>query len=137
LCWRTSVALGLLYNQKIDTLTNSLFVQGSNGHADLRGKFYALNGSTTTTTSSPFICTVVANPDGSCPMAGLAPNPNPTTVTATTYNSGAKQFRILDAINWQSGLFGGQAHGWPHAGSPRTGPRPRRWRAATAACPPA
>jgi maltoporin len=106
----TSVALGLLYNQKIDTLTNSLFVQGSNGHADLRGKFYALNGSTTTTTSSPFICTVVPNADGSCPTAGLAPNPNPTTVTATTYNSGAKQFRILDAINWQSGLFGGQAY---------------------------
>ena len=106
---KTSVALGLLYNQKIDVLTNSLFVQGSNGHADLRGKFYALNGSTTTTTSSPFICTVTPNPDGSCPTSGLAPNPNPTTVTATTHNSGAKQFRILDAINWQSGLFGGQA----------------------------
>ena len=106
---KTSVALGLLYNQKIDVLTNSLFVQGSNGHADLRGKFYALNGSTTTTTSSPFICTVAPNPDGSCPTSGLAPNPNPTTLTATTYNSGAKQFRVVDAINWQSGLFGGQA----------------------------
>ncbi len=108
----TSVALGLLYNQKIDTLTNSLFVQGSNGHADLRGKFYALNGATTATQGSPFICTVVANADGSCPTAGLAPNPNPTgpTTTTYTYNSGAKQFRILDAINWQSGLFGGQAY---------------------------
>ena len=106
---KTSFALGALYNQKIGVLTNSLFVQGSNGHADLRGKFYALNGSTTTTTSSPFICTVTPNPDGSCPTAGLAPNPNPTTVTNTTFSSGAKQFRIVDAINWQSGPFGGQA----------------------------
>ncbi len=105
----TSEALGLLYNQKIGVLTNSLFVQGSNGHADLRGKFYALNGSATTTTSSPFICTVTPNPDGSCPTASIAPNPNPTTVTATTFSPGAKQFRIVDAINWQSGPLGGQA----------------------------
>ena len=106
---KTSFALGGLYNQKFGVLTNSLFVQGSNGHADLRGKFYALNGTKTTTTSSPFICTVTPNPDGSCPTSGLAPNPNPTTVTSTTSSPGARQFRIVDAINWQSGPFGGQA----------------------------
>jgi len=106
---QTSGALGLLYNQKFGVLTNSLFVQGSNGHANLSGKFYALNGTSTTATSSPFICTVTPNPDGSCPTSGLASNPNPTTVTSTTYSSGAKQFRIVDAINWQSGLLGGQA----------------------------
>jgi maltoporin len=106
---KTSLAAGALYNQKFGVLTNSLFVQASNGHADLRGKFYNLNGSTTTTTSSPFICTVTPNADGSCPTVSLAPNPNPTTVTTTTYNPGAKQFRIVDSINWQSGAFGGQA----------------------------
>ncbi|HEY9067982.1 MAG TPA: carbohydrate porin [Burkholderiaceae bacterium] len=108
---KTSGALGLLYNQKLGVLTNSLFVQGSNGHADLRGKFYALNGTTTTTTTtgSPFICTTTPNPDGSCPTANLAPNPNQTTTTSTVFNPGAKQFRIVDAINWQSGPFGGQA----------------------------
>ena len=106
---RTSGALGLLYNQKVGVLTNSLFVQGSNGHADLRGKFYALNGTTTTTTGSPFICTTTPNPDGSCPTANLAPNPNLTTATSTVFNPGAKQFRIVDSINWQSGPFGGQA----------------------------
>jgi maltoporin len=106
---KTSFAFGALYNQKIGVLTNSLFVQESNGHANLSGKFYNLNGQTTTTTSSPFICTVAENPDGSCPTQNLAPNPNPTTVTSTTFNPGAKQFRIVDAINWQSGPFGGQA----------------------------
>ncbi len=104
---KTSGALGLLYNQKFGTLKNSLFVQGSNGHADLRGKFYNLNGTVTAPAGSPFICTVTPNPDGSCPTSGLAPNP--ATITTTTYNPGAKQFRIVDAINWQSGLFGGQA----------------------------
>jgi len=106
---KTSEALGLLYNQKIGVLTNSLFVQGSNGHANLSGKFYNLNGTVTTTSGSPFICTVVANPDGSCPTANIAPNPNQTTTTSTVFNPGAKQFRIVDAINWQSGPFGGQA----------------------------
>ena len=106
---KTSLALGALYNQKIGVLTNSLFVQGSNGHANLSGKFYNLNGTTTTTTGSPFICTVAPNADGSCPTASIAPNPNQATVTTTTFSSGAKQFRIVDAINWQSGLLGGQA----------------------------
>ncbi len=106
---KTSFALGALYNQKFGVLTNSLFIQGSNGHADLRGKFYNLNGSTATTTSSPFICTVTPNADGSCPTVNIAPNPNPTTVTATTFNPGARQFRIVDSINWQSGPLGGQA----------------------------
>ncbi|HKX43362.1 MAG TPA: carbohydrate porin, partial [Burkholderiaceae bacterium] len=106
---KNSYALGALYNQKFGTLTNSVFLQGSNGHADLRGKFYALNGTTTTTTGSPFICTTTPNADGSCPTANLAPNPNQTTTTSTAFNSGAKQFRIVDAINWQSGPFGGQA----------------------------
>ena len=106
---KNSFALGALHNQKIGVLTNSLFVQGSNGHANLSGKFYALNGTSTTTTGSPFICTVTPNPDGSCPTANLAPKPNLTTVTTSTPVSGAKQFRIVDAINWQSGPFGGQA----------------------------
>ena len=106
---RNSFALGALHNQKIGTLTNSVFLQGSNGHANLSGKFYALNGTTTTTTGSPFICTVAPNPDGSCPTANIAPNPAQTTTTTTTSVSGAKQFRIVDAINWQSGPFGGQA----------------------------
>ena len=102
----TSGALGLLYNQKIGVLTNSLFVQGSNGHAALTGKFYALNGQTETTTLS-FFCKVAENPDGSCPTAQTGAN-SVTTRTATA-NSGAKQFRLVDAINWQSGRFGGQA----------------------------
>ena len=110
---KTSLALGALYNQKIGVLTNSLFVQGSNGHADLRGKFYALNGTstTTTTTGSPFICTVPTDAAGNCPVNSIAPNPAATTTstTATVYNAGAKQLRIVDAINWQSGPLGGQA----------------------------
>ncbi|MBC7990835.1 MAG: carbohydrate porin [Luteimonas sp.] len=106
---KTSFALGALYNQKFGVLKNSLFLQGSNGHANLSGKFYALNGRVATTTSSPFICTVPQNPDGSCPTSGLADNPNPTIVTSTIFNPGAKQYRIVDSINWQSGLFGGQA----------------------------
>ena len=61
-------ALGLLHNQKdvgVKGLTNSLFVQGSNGHASLKGEFNA-------------------GPE-------------------------ARQFRIVDSINWQTGPFGGQA----------------------------
>lgn len=103
---KTSGALGALYNQKIGVLTNSLFVQGSNGHAGLNGKFYALNGKTDTTTTS-FFCKVPENADGSCPTAQIGTTT--TTTTTATSNAGAKQFRIVDAINWQSGLFGGQA----------------------------
>lgn len=107
----SGVALGALYNQKLgEVATNSLFLRGSNGHADLRGKFYALNGvKTNVVASSAFICTTTPNPDGSCPTQNLALNPNPSTVTSTVYNPGAKQFRIVDALNWQSGRFGGQA----------------------------
>ena len=123
----TSFALGALYNQKFGVLTNSLFVQGSNGHSDLRGKFYALNGetTTTTTTSSPFVCTVVEDANGNCPTAAIAPNPNPTTVTVTTTtnNPGAKQFRIVDSINWQSGPFGGQAFVGYQSIKPDNGPK--------------
>src|SRR5205085_10733884 len=32
---KTSFALGALYNQKLGVLTNSLFVQGANGHSDV------------------------------------------------------------------------------------------------------
>lgn len=66
-------ALGLLHNQSnfiVPGLTNSFFLQGSTGHADITGRFY---------------------------NEGAAALP------------GAKQFRIVDAINWQSGVFGGQA----------------------------
>ena len=107
----SGTALGALYNQKLgEVATNSLFVQGSSGHADLRGKFYALNGQKTSVApGSAFICTTTANPDGSCPTPNLALNPNPVTVTSTTYNPGARQLRVVDALNWQNGRFGGQA----------------------------
>ena len=107
----SGLALGVLYDQKLgDVATNSLFVQGSNGHADLRGKFYGLNGvKTSVVASSAFVCTTATNADGSCPTQNLALNPNPAMQTSTVYNPGAKQFRIVDALNWQSGPFGGQA----------------------------
>ena len=69
-------ALGLLHNQSdfiVSGLTNSVFLQGSTGHSDLRGKFFNLD-----------------------------------TVGAPA-NQGAKQSRIIESINWQSGAFGGQA----------------------------
>ena len=106
---RTSFALGALYNQKFGTTTNSVFLQGSNGHANLSGKFYNLNGTATTTVGSPFICTTNPNPDGSCPTQNIAPNPAQTTVTSTTYNPGAQQFRLIESLVWQNGPFGGQA----------------------------
>lgn len=107
----SGVAFGALYNQKFgEVATNSLFLQGSDGHADLRGKFYGLNGTRTNVVAgSAFICTTTPNPDGSCPTQNLALNPNPATVTSTVYNPGAKQYRVVDALNWQSGRFGGQA----------------------------
>ncbi len=104
----TSFALGALYNQKVGVLTNSLFVQGSNGHADLRGKFYQESSK-----NSDFVCKVPANLDNSCPDGELAPNPNPIN-----NKPGAKQFRIVDAINWQSGAFGGQAFVGYHSVKP-------------------
>ncbi|MBS0340582.1 MAG: carbohydrate porin [Proteobacteria bacterium] len=107
----SGTALGALYNQKLgEAATNSLFLQGSEGHANLSGKFYALNGQQTSAApGSAFICTTTPNADGSCPTQGLAVNPNPRTVTTTTYNAGAKQLRVVDALNWQIGRFGGQA----------------------------
>ncbi|WP_295957238.1 carbohydrate porin [Rhodoferax sp.] len=68
-------ALGLLHNQAdfiVPGLTNSFFLQGSTGHADIDGKFYNLD-------------------------------------TAGVPALGAKQSRIIESINWQSGVFGGQA----------------------------
>ena len=68
-------ALGLLHNQSdfiVPGMTNSFFLQGSTGHADIDGKFYNLDA------------------------AGVPA-------------LGAKQTRIIESINWQSGLFGGQA----------------------------
>ncbi|BDT70025.1 maltoporin [Comamonadaceae bacterium OS-1] len=68
-------ALGLLHNQSdfiLPGMTNSVFLQGSTGHSDLRGKFYNLD-------------------------------------TAGVSAPGAKQARIIESINWQSGVFGGQA----------------------------
>ncbi len=68
-------ALGLLHNQAdfvVPGLTNSFFLQGSTGHADIDGKFYNLD-------------------------------------TAGVPAMGAKQSRIIESINWQSGVFGGQA----------------------------
>jgi maltoporin len=108
---KNSNALGLLYNQKIlaDTTTNSLFVQGSNGHSDITGEFYNLGtASSTSTSKTTFTCTVALNPDGTCPVADL----NASTTTTTTPGTplpGAGQFRIIESINWQAGLFGGQA----------------------------
>ena len=99
---KNSFALGLLHNQTIGVLTNSLFVQGSNGHADLRGKFYNLNSTTTTTTQTVDTTVTPTNPGPIFPVIT-------TTTTSTTSNPGAKQFRIIDAINWQSGPLGGQA----------------------------
>lgn len=68
-------ALGLVHNQSdflLPGMTNSVFLQGSTGHADLRGKFYNLD-------------------------------------TAGVSAPGAKQARIIESVNWQSGVFGGQA----------------------------
>lgn len=110
---KDSFAGGLLYNQKIaqvpGSFTNSLFIQGSNGHSDIRGKFYNLGTSgATTTTQTGFTCTVPLNADGSCPVADLQTKTTTTTVPGTPL-AGAKQFRIVNAINWQTGPFGGQA----------------------------
>lgn len=105
---RTGTALGALYNQKLgESTANALFLQGSNGHADLRGKFYALNGQKTSTVGDAFVCTVTPNPDGSCPVARIAANP--ATVTSTVYNPGARQWRLVDSLTWQVGKLGGQA----------------------------
>lgn len=102
---KNGYALGAVHNQKIGSLTNTVFLQASNGHANLSGKFYGLNGREKT--GSPFICAVAPNADGSCPVGSIVENPNRPTVT--TYSSGAKQFRIVDSVNWQSGPLGGQA----------------------------
>lgn len=110
---KNSGALGLLYNQKVaavpGSFTNSLFIQGSNGHSDLRGKFYNLGTTGSTSTSSiSFTCSVALNPDGTCPLADLGSKTTTTTVPGTPL-AGASQFRIVNAINWQTGRFGGQA----------------------------
>ncbi|APW40532.1 maltoporin [Rhodoferax koreense] len=82
-------ALGLLHNQKdflVKGLTNSLFLQASNGHAALNGKFYNLDD-----------------------VNGVA-------------QAGAKQARIIEAINWQVGKFGGQALVGYQTRTPDSGP---------------
>ncbi|WP_394788037.1 carbohydrate porin [Rhodoferax sp.] len=88
-------ALGLLHNQTdfiVAGLTNSLFLQTSSGHADLSGEFYNLNtagGSITTVNPITNVATV--------------------TPTPAVAQGGAKQNRIAEVINWQTGPFGGQA----------------------------
>ena len=86
-------ALGLLHNQSnflVAGLTNSFFLQTSNGHTAINGEFYNLDTSTTTL------------------MAPALPGPVVST-TVTTPGIAATQSRIADSINWQSGAFGGQA----------------------------
>jgi maltoporin len=99
-------ALGLLHNQEnflVQGLSNSLFLQASNGHAGLNGKFYNLDSSSTTTLA---------------PAGGGAL----TSMTTVTPQMGANQTRIADVINWQSGKFGGQALLGYQTISPDTGP---------------
>jgi len=89
-------ALGLLHNQNDFIFTgmiNSLFVQGSRGHASINGKFYGLDSA-------------AVGPSLVQSQLGTV-----TTLPGTPAMSqpGAKQGRIVDVLNWQSGRFGGQA----------------------------
>ncbi len=87
-------ALGLIHNQDITAdIKNTVFLQGSSGHASITGKFYNLDSPATA-------ASITVNPDGT--VTG-------TPATAAGPQAGAEQFRIADAINWQLGAFGGQA----------------------------
>ncbi len=100
-------ALGLLHNQEdflIKGMNNSFFLQASNGHASLSGKFYNLDSSTTTTLA----------PAGGGPLF---------TTTTVSSQMGANQARIADAINWQLGKWGGQALVGYQTLSPDSGPK--------------
>lgn len=105
---KNGFALGALYNQKfMGDFTNSLFIQASNGHADLRGKFYNTSvPSTTVNTIVNCVPGVTTAAGATCPASGLVIEP---TTTLGVQGSAAKQFRILDSVTWQSGPLGGQA----------------------------
>jgi len=87
-------AWGLIHNQDITPeINNTVFLQGSTGHANITGKFYNLD-------TPGAAATFTVNPDGT--VTG-------TPATAAGPQGGANQFRLADSINWQLGAFGGQA----------------------------
>jgi len=87
-------AWGVRHNQAFGKeFNNSLFLQTSSGHADINGKFYGLDS-----TSSATVITGAT-------LSTLTLS----TVSNTTTQAGAKQNMIADSVNWQYGKFGGQA----------------------------
>lgn len=89
-------ALGLLHNQSnfiIPGVNNQLFIQSSTGHAGMDGRFYNLDAAATAPSLVQSALGVVST------VAGTPAMPKP----------GAKQTRIAESINWQLGVFGGQA----------------------------
>lgn len=79
-------SLSVSHNQSdflIPGLTNTVFVQTASGHADMNGQFQGLGDASTVATNAGIL--------GSGQLAGVSST------------------RIGDAINWQTGKFGGQA----------------------------
>ena len=90
-------AWGLRHNQELTKgWNNTVFLQTSNGHADINGKFYGLTTASTSqqVTGGPGAWTI-------------------TNVTTANAHLGARQRLVADAMDWQFGKFGGQAMiGW-------------------------
>ncbi|GAB2713503.1 carbohydrate porin [Comamonas sediminis] len=95
---RDGLALGLMHQQKdflLPRLNHTLVLQASSGHAAINGKFYNLD---------------VRSPEkaSGLPWDGaVAAAPAPPTPAAS--QPGAKQYRLLDTIDFQWGKWGGQA----------------------------
>jgi maltoporin len=90
-------AVGLMHKQKGiggGNFNNSLFLQASNGHAALTGKFNGLDQSSS--------ALVIVPGDGESPATV-------SNVTTIVPQPGARQRRIADAVDFQFGPLGGQA----------------------------
>lgn len=114
---RDGGAVGLWHKQKdfiIPGLTNSLVLQASTGHADINGKFYNLDS--TSTQVGLYLPSTLGE--------GVLPTFSPVvTVTNISANPGAKQRRILDAFDFQIGKWGGQGLIGYQTTQPDNGPK--------------
>lgn len=92
------VAFGLMHQQKdflLPRLNNTVVLQASNGHAAINGKFFNLDLSSLQKSANFGL--------------GTAVSASQASATNTTQQPSARQYRVLDTLDFQFGKWGGQA----------------------------
>lgn len=95
---RDGMAFGLMHQQKdffVPRLNNTLVLQTSTGHAAITGKFHNLD-----------LRSIQNNAGLGWDTTSSAPL---TSATQATHQPGARQYRLLDTLDFQWGKWGGQA----------------------------